>query len=319
MPTEIFPVYLFLGEEDFLKEEAVEILKAKFLSSETEELNYSIFYGGEKDFNPQEMFNALNTMPFLSKKRMVVLKDADVVPLPVKEAVLSYLRNSKEASVFVIESSLPVIKGEFILAVSKMAHLVYCRRLKDAEIDAWLVKKAHSHGKKISPEAIKAVRENIPNDLRILSSNMDNIILYAGARQSVEKGDVDSVVGISPSHSAFDLIDRIEKKDIKGALRIFSVLKRDRKRETELLGLLGWNARTILRAKALLKIRNKEEVRRDLGLNPRTFDQIVRYASSFKKDEIFTLMDEILGADIDIKTGMPPAVIIEKLIVKMCS
>lgn len=318
MPTERHSAYLFLGEEDFLKEEAVEKLKARFLSAETEDLNYSMFYGGEKDFNPQEMFNALNTLPFLSKKRLVVLKDADAVPSPVKEAVLSYLCNPKESTVFVVESALPVIKGEFILAVSKIAQLVYYRRLQDAEIDVWLVKKAGAHGKKILPEAVKALKENIPNSLRTLCSNMDNIILYVGARHLIAKRDVECVTGISPSHSAFDLINSIEKKDVKLALRIFSSLRRDRKREIELLGLLGWNARMILRTKALLRIRNKEDVRRDLGLNPRTFDQIVRYAASFKKDEIFTLMDEILRADIDIKTGMPPAVVIEKLIVKMC-
>ena len=318
MPAERPPVYLFLGEEDFLKEEAVEKLKATLLGAKIDYLNYSIFYGGEKEFNPEEMFNALDTLPFLSKKRLVVLKDADLAPSPVKEAILSYLSHPKESAVFVVESALPVIKGEFILAVSKMAQLVYYRRLKDAEIDAWLVKRAAAHGKKILPEAVKALKENIPNSLRMLSSDMDNIILYVGARHLIEKGDVDAVIGISPSHSAFDLIDSIEKKDVKLALKIFSSLRRDRKREIELLGLLGWNARMILRAKALLRIRNKEDVRRDLGLNPRTFDQIVRYAASFKKDEIFTLMDEILRADIDIKTGMAPAVVIEKLIVKMC-
>ncbi len=319
MPTKIFPAYLLLGEEDFLKEEAVEKLKAKFLSSQTKDLNYSVFYAREKDFNLKEMLEGLNTLPFLSKKRVVVLKDADSLAAPQKESVLFYLRNPRESSVFVIESRSPVIKGEFLLEASKLAQLVYYRRLTDPALNTWLIKKAGSSGKKISLEAVNAIKEGLPNDLRTLSSNMDNIILYIGKRPLVTAKAVEKIIGVNPSHTAFDLIRGIEKKDARTALRVFSSLKRDRKRETELLGLMAWNARMILRTRELLKIKSKTEMRKDLGLHPRQFEQIARNAAGFKKGQILVLLDEILKADLDIKTGMPPTTVIERLIVKMCS
>lgn len=319
MPTKDTPTYLFLGEEDFLKEQSIEKLKSEFLDSQTKDLNYSVFYAKDRNFNLKEMLDALNTMPFLSKKRLVILKDADSVPASGKESILFYLQNPKESSAFVIEDPSVVIKGEFLLKLSKQTQLVYYRRLTDSGIDAWLIKKAGQSGKKISSEAIKAIKENLPNNLRIFSSNMDNIILYIGKRPLITRQDVEKVTGISPSHTAFDLIASIEKKDVKKSLRIFFSLKKDRKKETELLGLLAWNARMLLRVKELLGIKQRIEMRRDLGLNPRMFDQIARHASGFKKNEIFALLDELIRADLDIKTGLPPTTVIERLIVKMCS
>lgn len=319
MPTRHHPSYLFLGEEDFLKEEAIEKLKKTCLDSRTIDLNYGVFSAKGNDFEIKEVFDALNTLPFLSKRRLVILKNADSLSAQEKDAVLSYLRDPRKSSIFVIESASPVIKGGFLLEASKLAQLVYYRRLTDSSLNTWLVKKAALFDKKISSEAISAVKESLPNDLRILSSGMDNLILYTGKRPLITGQDVEKVIGLSPTHTAFDLMNSIERKDVKKALHIFSALKRDKKRETELLGLLGWNARMLLRVKYLLRIKSKTEMCRDLGLNPRMFDHIMRRASKFEKSQILSLLDEIVAADFDIKTGMAPTAVIERLIVKMCS
>lgn len=319
MPTKFFPAYLFLGEEDFLKKEAVEKLKARFLDSSTEDLNYGIFYAREKDFSINALLDSLNTMPFLSKKRLIVLKDADALSASNAKSVLSYLENPRESSIFVIESRLAAIKGGFILELSKLAHLIYFRKLKDMALNNWLFKRAAAFKKKISPEAISAIKENIPNDLTMLSGAIDNLVLYTGQRTVITGQDVDKVVGVSASHTAFDLIDSIENKDAKKALGVFSSLKKDRKKETELLGLLGWNVRMILRVKELSRIRNRSEISRELGLNPGSFEHILNRASRLKKTQVFGLLDEIVKADLDIKTGALSTVVIEKLIVKMCS
>ncbi len=319
MPAKNFPAYIFLGEEDFLKEEAVEKLKSSSLNSETRDLNYSMFYARERDVDINQMLDLLNTLPFLSKKRLIVLKDADSLPAADKKSILSYLRNPRESSVFVIESASSFIKGEFLLEASRLARLVYFRRLPDTSVDTWLDKKANMYGKRILPDAIKFIKESLPNDLRMLSLSMDNVILFVGRESIITKEDIEKVVGKNPAHTSSDLIDSIAEKNIRRSLGIVFSLKRDKKKETELLGLLGWNARMLLRVKELLTIKNNIEIRQGLALNPRSFDRIVRQADRLERSQILALLDELLKADIDIKTGMPMEAAIERLIVKMCS
>ncbi|MFH1854425.1 MAG: DNA polymerase III subunit delta [Candidatus Omnitrophota bacterium] len=319
MPAKNTPAYLFLGEEDFLKEEELNKLKRKFLTESTRELNYNVFYAKEKNFNVREMLDTLNTMPFLSKKRLVVLKDAESLLASARESTLFYLQNPRESTVFIVESSLAAIKGEFLLKAAGLAQLSYFRRLTDSGMNSWLVKKAGLAGKKINADAINEIKESLPNDLRVFSSSMDNIILYVGKRAVITKADVEKIIGVNPSHTAFDLMDAIEKKNSAKALRIFSALRNDKKRETELLGLLSWNVRMLLRVKELTGVKNRLEIRRDLGLSPRRFEQIAVHAERLKKKEILVLLKEILSADLDIKSGVSPSDVMERLIVKICT
>ena len=321
MPTKELASYLFLGEEDFLKETELKKLKSRFLENSTRDLNYNVFYAKDKDFKLKEALEILNTAPFMSPKRFVILKDADSLSDSDKESVLFYLKNPKDTSILIIDSKSSKIKEGFVLEASKLTKLVRSARLIDSEINMWISKRVRAAGKKISAEAINLIKENLPNDLNILCSSVDNLMLYAGKRPEITKKDVEKVIYVAPLKTSFDLLDAIEKKDVKSALNIFTSIQKYKKRETEfLLGLLSWQFRMLLRVKELLKIRSKPEIQKELNLYSSKFDQMARYAARFKKEEIVRLLNEILKADSDIKTGeLLPKFTLERLILKMCS
>ncbi|MFA4992324.1 MAG: DNA polymerase III subunit delta [Candidatus Omnitrophota bacterium] len=320
MPPKELTSYLFLGEEDLLKEEAVERLKLKFLDKATLALNYAVFYAKDKDFNLKEMLNALNTAPFMSKKRLVVLKDPDSMNQASKESVVSYLKNPQDTSLFVMEDRSAAIKGDFLLEASSRANLVYTRKIIGTGLDTWILRKANSLGKKISADAIGLIKENLPNDLRLLSSALENLSLYTGKRPIITRQDAERMVGAAPSNTSFDLLGAIERKDAKKALTIFSDLQKHKKREMELLGLLSWQFRMLLRVKELLMARkSKAEICGELGIYNVKFDQISRYAPKFNRKDIAGILNDILRTDLDIKTGgLAANLAIERLIVKMC-
>lgn len=321
MPPKELTSYLFLGEEDFLKETELAKLKSRFLEKSTRDLNYSVFYAKEKDFRLKEMLDVLNTSPFMSPKRFVILKDADSLADADKESVLFYLRNPRDSSIFAIDSRSVRIKEGFILEASKLAKLVRAARLTDAEMNIWISKQARLAGKKISADAVNMIKENLPNDLAALSSALGNLILYAGKRPDITKQDVEKVIYVAPLKTSFDLLNAIEKKDAKLALNIFASIQKYKKRETEyLLGLLSWQFRMLFRVKELLRIRSRFEIQKELNLYNAKFDQMSRYAARFKRQEIIKLLAEILKADSDIKTGeVQPRFGLERLILKMCS
>jgi len=321
MPTKELTSYLFLGEEDFLKETELKKLKSRFLNNAFRDLNYSVFYAKDKDFKLKEVLDIVNTAPFMSPKRFVILKDADTLPDNDKESILLYLRKPRESSIFIIDSKAAKIKEGFTLEASKLAKLVRAARLTDPEINIWISRRTQAAGKKISADAVNLIRENLPNDLRALSFSVDNLILYAGKRHDITRQDAEKVIYVAPLKTSFDLLDAIEKKDAKSALNIFTSVQRYKKRDAELLlGLLSWQFRMLLRVKELLRIRNKPEIQRELNLYSTKFDQMGRYAARFKRYEIIRLLGEILKADSDIKTGEAlPRFTLEKLILKMCS
>ena len=321
MPTKELTSYLFLGEESYLKEAELNKLKAKFLENSAKDFDYNIFYAKDKDFKLKEMLDILNTAPFLSRKRIIVLKEADSLSDIDKESVLFYLKNPRDSSIFILDIKALKIKEGFVLEASKLTKLARLAKLTDTEISVWISRYAHASGKKINAEAINLIKENLPNDLYILSSSLDNLILYAGKRIDITKQDVEKIMYVAPLKNSFDLLEAIEKKDVKLALNIFTSIQKYRRKESELLlGLLSWQFRMLLRVKELLKIRNKLEIQKELNLYSARFDQIARYAARFKRQDIIRLLGEILKADNNIKTGETlPKFALERLIFKMCS
>jgi len=257
----------------------------------------------------------------MSPKRFVILKDADSLPDNDKESVLFYLKNPRDSSIFVIDSKASKIKEGFILEASKLAKLVRAARLTDAEINIWISRQARTAGKKINAEAVNLLKDSLPNDLAALSSGLNNLILYAGKRPEITKEDVEKVIYTAPLKTGFDLLDAIEKKDAKRALNIFVSIQKYKKREAELLlGLLSWQFRMLMRVKELLKIRTKFEIQKELNLYNTKLDQMARYAAKYKREEVIRILGYILKADSDIKTGdAPPRLVLERLIVRMCS
>jgi len=97
MPAKNFSNYLFLGEEDFLKEEEINRLKSQFLDKSSEHLNYAVFYAQDKDFDTKGISETLYSWPFLSKRRLVLLKHAEELSPKDKESIINYLKKFFES------------------------------------------------------------------------------------------------------------------------------------------------------------------------------------------------------------------------------
>jgi DNA polymerase-3 subunit delta len=319
MPSKEFPAYLFLGEEDFLKDQKIKEMKAQYLSPATISLNYSAFYTRDKDFDIKEMLDNLNTMPFMSNKRMVVLKDVDSLPDSGKESVLLYLKKARDTSIFIIDSRSNVIRGEFLLEASKLAELCYCRKLTEGELDKWLAKRSLSYGKKITQEAINLIKGNLSHELSILDASIVNLSLYVDKRPGITVSDVERLISVNPLNDSFDLLNAIGKKDANKALVILNSLQKQKKKEIEFLGLLSWQFRMLLRVKGLVNIKTKADICKEIGIYYKKLDELIQYSAKFQKKQIAGFLKDILKADEDIKTSSFPArMILERLIVRMC-
>ena len=69
-------LYLFYGEEDYLIDHTLKLLKDKYIDNSFETLNYQILEG--KDIQFEDIHNACETLPFMSDKKIVVVKDLGI-------------------------------------------------------------------------------------------------------------------------------------------------------------------------------------------------------------------------------------------------
>ena len=80
------PIYLIEGEDAFLRESALKLLKDAFLTEP--DFNLSNLSVDDVKQDPEVLFTAVQSYPFMGDYRFVVLRELKVLPL------LSYLRSS---------------------------------------------------------------------------------------------------------------------------------------------------------------------------------------------------------------------------------
>src|SRR3972149_2552626 len=85
------PVYLFLGQETFLIDEARQEIKARLITPASAAWNYQQFYGEEAA--AEDILAAANTAPAFAARRLLVAKNCERLDPTGRKLIISYKKN----------------------------------------------------------------------------------------------------------------------------------------------------------------------------------------------------------------------------------
>src|ERR1700690_1013979 len=101
----ILPLYLFFGEEEFLIQEAVDLVINKVVDPGARDFNFNTLYC--KDTSSSALVNLCQTLPFMSKKRLVIAKEIDVFKAADLEELIPYLNDPSPSTCLLLLSNQP--------------------------------------------------------------------------------------------------------------------------------------------------------------------------------------------------------------------
>ncbi len=313
-------VYLFDGEEEFLKEEKVCKLAQDLLSEPTKDLNKTVFFA--QDVDGPTIVSHARTLPFLSSKRLIVVKEVERLSPVDEDLIVSYLKNPTKTTCLVLETKKADRKGKLYQAARSYGRIISFDRLYEDQIDRWIGSRVRNFGKSISFEAREALRENIGGNLGTLSQAIEKVITYVGKKDEISAGDIEEVVGKSAKSRIFDLTDAIGRKQKARALKILHDLVGDGKNAPEVIGMLFWQLRRITRAKRLLTQGHlpRQKLASELKVHSSFLDDFIAQTRNFRMEELERGIELLLEADAKTKTGrMAQDVALELLVVRLCS
>ncbi len=100
----ILPLYLFFGEEEFLIQEALDLIIKKVVDPGASDFNFNSIYC--RDTPASEVVNLCQTLPFMSEKRLVIAKDFDALKAADLEAVVAYLKEPSPSTCLVMVAAM---------------------------------------------------------------------------------------------------------------------------------------------------------------------------------------------------------------------
>jgi DNA polymerase-3 subunit delta len=310
-------VFLFIGPEKYLKERAINELRSRSLDSSSGELDYKVLHG--LDTSADEIINSAGTMPFFSSKRLVVVKDFDKLSKEDTSKVVAYIKNPNQHTCLIIDSdSVSILEDEPLIA--RHAKVLRFAPLLDNELSSWIKKYLSLQGKTIEDDALDMLKESKGADLLNLSGELDKLMTFIYKRNSVTGSDVEGLVGKSVAASAFDIASAIGDKNASKAVGIVHELTSSGKKPYEIVGILGWFFKRVLKAKLLLDAGDTESlVCQKLRINRKSAEEFFTHVHSFSVQALESKMKVLLDADLSIKRPRySPSLIMEFAIIRLC-
>jgi len=213
----IRPVYLVLGPEKYLCDQALLILKSRIVTPGATDFDCSVYAAG--GVRAAEILESANIYPMLSKRRLVVVEDVEKFKDAEAETLLEGLHSVSPRSTVILTATELDKRKKFYKTFQKDFHLCEFPRLKGSAVERWADAFVRKNGYHISAAALKRVVDVAGADLRTLASEFEKLMLYAGAEKNIPDAVIEDLVRVSRQQSIFDLTNAVGRRDRAGALR----------------------------------------------------------------------------------------------------
>ena len=304
----IAPIYFLAGEEPFLLEDSLKRIE-KVIN--TDDLNREVFQATECSGN--DILNSVETLPFLTDKRIVILKMANKLKNDDFKIITKIIENPVDTSCFIIifpekiKNSTSKRKDLISLCEkSDSCYCVDCKKLYEKDVKNFIQEEFNIRGKNIEPDVVQQIINDTGFDLQNVSNEIEKISLYLGEdKQTVTVEDFVKISGFTKEINIFMLTNAIEEKNLKYSLFIVEQMLKTGESAIGLLSTISGVIRKMLMAKSLMEEKNYTS--QDALNYVRVYSYFqYKYAANLSKYSLVHLkkcLKEILKTDIALKTG----------------
>ena len=244
----IDPLYLFLGPERLLRQEAVEALVGT-IDEAFRVFNVDMLSAASTPF--QQILDLAMQLPMMAARRLVVVTEPESIKDTAQERLEDYLKSPSDQAVVVFVADSLDLRRKVSTAISKGCTVVRFDALSDKEASAWVERRVRAAGCSIERTALAALVDLAGTELTRLAVEVDKLTTYAGGGQ-IGLPSVHALITRAREHQVWDLTDAILSRDRKKALRVLTRQLDAGEEPLGLLSLLASTYRKMLTAKELM-------------------------------------------------------------------
>ncbi len=308
------PVVVFTGEESYFAERAVEEIR-KTLPDSSDNINYIVFYGDSS--SGKEIADNASTYPMFSKKKLVVLKNAEKLPAKELPPLESYIESPSPLTTLVLiftDGKKPKLGGgkntsRFDFSLGKGNAVSAVRE------------EARKLGYDITKPGADMLISLVGEDMQEIHSELLKLTLYKGDSGTIGPEEIENMTRKTKFADIYQLINAISKKDKRSAHRVLAELEAAGEEPLSILGLINWRFRLIWRAKELIdKKTPRAEMLKELKVSSGQFYYLSEDLKKFTYEDIVRIMGALSECDSRLKLSyVPKSFVLTKLVLELCA
>ncbi|MBN1899128.1 MAG: DNA polymerase III subunit delta [Spirochaetes bacterium] len=297
--AEIRPVYIFLGEEHYLKVELIEEIKKQIMKSDfSMDFNFNHLYGSQVD--TETLSQIANTLPVFSEKRMIVVDEFE--RLKSLEKLNSYLENPMGNTCLILNSLEKDLPASLVYS-SKDCSVAIFYPLWEKQLNQWIINDARDNEKIIRPDAVERLMDYCDNSLLEIKQELEKLYLYTAGRNQITSEDIQNLTGDNKKFSIFTLTDALGQKDFKVVIRIYRRMKSMGEKDIVIFASLNNFFHSLWKILYYKEMKiHDDEILKKMSMNPVRFKKLLPALSHFSYSSIRCIIDYLFQYDMKLKT-----------------
>ncbi len=308
--TELKPLYLICGEEQYLVDTSVNKIKKKF-GEKVLGINYILI----DETNLDNLISDIEMPAFGFDKKLIIVKNSGLFKKdgrkksgsPMQDKMADYIKNNMdviEESVVLVFVEQEVDKNVVFEEVSKKGIVCNIEELKPTQLVKKLKQICNLYKVNVEESTLNYLIENSGTNLQHLINEIRKLIEYAGENGTITIDAVNKLSIKQIESVIFELTDNLAMKKIDKALEVLDNLIYQKEPLQKILITLYNHFKKIYLCVEAVDL--KKDVVNSLNLKPNQTFLVAKYkkqASYFKKEELRKIIEEFYNLDYNSKNG----------------
>jgi DNA polymerase III subunit delta len=206
-------VYYLYGEDDFLKEQAIQQLVAAAVDPATRDFNFEIRRASEVD--AETLGSLLGTPPMMAERRVLVVRDVGALRRDARAALDRYVKAPARDAVVILTTPAGTRVDRVL---SDKAVALEFEPLTGDRVPKWIAYHAETElATPMTPEAVALLQSAVGTDLPQLAIELDKLASFS-AGGVIDEAAVTAIVGVRRSETLGAFLDAVGARDAITAL-----------------------------------------------------------------------------------------------------
>lgn len=284
------PIYYIYGKDNYLRNSAINMITSRAITN-IKELNFDSF---DTTFNETDIIYKSNTLPFMSEKRVVLLKE--YYPKSLSQAFSKYFSNPNQDCVFIIDN----IEKSDVFLKRKDIIQVDCNKMDTSLARKWVVTTLGKQGLKITTKAVDLLMEYTLSDFSLMNAEIDKLVAYK-EDDVVSENDIENIVSKCEEFEFYEFSNYVLDKKYDQAINSMNYILRDKTKGQLLFITLYNNVRIMLYIK--INKLEKSEIASKFKVPPFIAQRLILQSKKFSPIALMEVMKMFYVLDGKIKNG----------------
>ena len=263
--------------------------------------------------------SSLDTMPFASDFRLVVIRDVDKAPKATRDMLADYLADPNPTTVLAMTCAKMPKNTRLYKAVAKLDDkaVMDCAPKKRWELPPQVVSMARSHGKQMDIEAADLLVRLVGESTTMLDTELRKLATSMGERSHITTADVEANVTRVAEVRPWDFLDAVCQSNPQLAMRMLDEMPSQS--PIGLFTLAVSRLRELIAAKTLAQRGTPGLLAQTLGMQSWQIKNHATWARNYTMEELVGALRSAADCDQALKTTPDKTLAIQRWVLSFCT